>query len=1290
MDKGNAQSRSKRRPRPTLDSPSRLHRRRSSVEAQPDTLSETSHNKRQHGRNKEASPTMASKTKKKPGHRVRRQTSDQEGQDSDTEVSQLASASVEQEYIRNTISLPAMNNTAEELLIDGFAIVSFLTKEDLDTFVREKEPRNIAVERQKQYIAKLQREAAESATHGVKRRKMGEEKSDNDPLQMEHSNGSSKRTSDKKRKSRSAKKILSNDTELDDGPSNVTGNISLLETDNETTAVKLEPCSVTDRNPTSSGGGSDGTGGRQDEENATATSKSSPPSTLLSLLASGPRREANLTPPAARQDFHQQSTVMTDANLDTTSTSISALRSLDNSNAGPEERKLDSPKQNPNDAHESTIVKTENSVSVGSFGITSATNRTDLTESSSSDTVSGSETKARSSPSSSQEPNLAAADSSQIPGSSSLPPSSSTSDLPETTATATDSAAPHRSHRDHHHHKEHKSHRDRNRHRDKDRDREKDRERDKDRDRSEKSENIPRPESHVSTKSDNPNHNPSATQRGFNPVIQSANPLSPHLFHSSNGAAAASSPFPPHPAAGLYGQHPSFQASPRWGMFSSAMMAPGMNMAGLQGNPMAMLGAAGFDRAPGFFGFPPFSSAMSGPGGLSLAGLGSAHSMMPSSMPSPFPPSMSGMNGLPGVTFPGMNGLTSSMGNSAATTAAAQSLAGNISAQITSTKKMGKWCAMHVRIAWEIYHHQQKSQQGSGQGSPESLKLGDFSSLTGQTKDLSLYAKISSSMPYGAAPNPTSGILPNFLSRPGVPNDLSSALLNQASAQRNLAASQSLPWPIRPPYFGMTGGPGMAGLSFPGGPMLPNRDMPMGASFSPDSWRRPMAFGGLASASPTAPQTNGPSSSSPEKKEPSSSEKKPEPSEVPREKRSLDETDRESGSSSSSSKKKRTAESSSRSSNSDVKRESPKENRSSSEREKKHDGTPSKESSSSNKDSRKSTERSSKVPDRSSATTSPATFAHSKAIDLRRSDPLTVANTPLSVPERTKSALPNFNSQSASLLPPTPGLPPSFPGDSPFPSFLGNQLTSSAMDRSSLFPSMPGFPPMWPGFDPLRSPFGADSLAAREMLQQYQRFRGASMGGLGMQPADFFRANPFAQMGQMDRERMNELMRYKNLTSGPLGPPPLFSPHLASFMRPQDSRTPGYPPLGALDAALNAPNGPLNTSSSSASEISRRTPTPAKGNNLSQGTKEESSKSTESKKEVLNGEKDAPTDLSKHRPKESQSGVKDSSSSSSNSATSNPKSSSRSSSDRGSNGSHRHGSPNDTAAVPAKVDKEKA
>ena len=103
--------------------------------------------------------------------------------------------------------------------------------------------------------------------------------------------------------------------------------------------------SVTDKNTISCGGGSSTSGGRLGQENPITFPKSNPPATLLSLLTSGPKREANLTSPAARQDFHQPSTVMTDANLDTTANSLSALRSLDNTHGDAGELKVDSPKQ---------------------------------------------------------------------------------------------------------------------------------------------------------------------------------------------------------------------------------------------------------------------------------------------------------------------------------------------------------------------------------------------------------------------------------------------------------------------------------------------------------------------------------------------------------------------------------------------------------------------------------------------------------------------------------------------------------------------------------------------------------------------------------------------------------------------------------------------------------------------------------------------------------------------------------------------------------------------------------
>jgi len=37
-------------------------------------------------------------------------------------------------------------------------------------------------------------------------------------------------------------------------------------------------------------------------------------------------------------------------------------------------------------------------------------------------------------------------------------------------------------------------------------------------------------------------------------------------------------------------------------------------------------------------------------------------------------------------------------------------------------KKSGKWCAVHVRIAWEIYHHQQKQSSDGSKASDGSMK----------------------------------------------------------------------------------------------------------------------------------------------------------------------------------------------------------------------------------------------------------------------------------------------------------------------------------------------------------------------------------------------------------------------------------------------------------------------------------------------------------------------------------------------------------------------------------------
>src|SRR5690242_1979640 len=98
------------------------------------------------------------------------------------------------------------------------------------------------------------------------------------------------------------------------------------------------------------------------------------------------------------------------------------------------------------------------------------------------------------------------------------------------------------------------------------------------------------------------------------------------------------------------------------------------------------------------------------------------------------------MYGMQMPNFPGLNGLPpnfQSPQTSSASSASNQMAAAAAAAAAASTvpKKPGKWCAMHVRIAWEIYHHQQRQQQQSSAAAaagstPESMKLGDFSGLS--------------------------------------------------------------------------------------------------------------------------------------------------------------------------------------------------------------------------------------------------------------------------------------------------------------------------------------------------------------------------------------------------------------------------------------------------------------------------------------------------------------------------------------------------------------------------------
>jgi hypothetical protein len=202
--------------------------------------------------------------------------------------------------------------------------------------------------------------------------------------------------------------------------------------------------------------------------------------------------------------------------------------------------------------------------------------------------------------------------------------------------------------------------------------------------------------------------------------------------------------------------------------------------------------------------------------------------------------------------------------------------------------------------------------------------------------------------------------------------------------------------------------------------MMSSRDMLNNSSFSPDAWRRPMAFGGLANPSPNLGQVNGSSSSSSQstsdRKEPVA-EKKPALSPLEsREKRPVDEAaDRDT---SASSKKRRTESTHHRASKSPnvhaEKRHSPKESRQSPdrdrERERKRLETPPREAKKATGDA---------VP--SGATNT------SKPVDLRnRSESASASMLP--APERTKSALSASTNQTAGLLSGPSPLPPSFPG----------------------------------------------------------------------------------------------------------------------------------------------------------------------------------------------------------------------------------------------------------------------
>ena len=74
-------------------------------------------------------------------------------------------------------------------------------------------------------------------------------------------------------------------------------------------------------------------------------------------------------------------------------------------------------------------------------------------------------------------------------------------------------------------------------------------------------------------------------------------------------------------------------------------------------------------------------------------------------------------------------------------------------------QKTGKWNAMHVRIAWEIYNHQQKQKS-------ESKEKSGSSSSVGSTPSSTKPASSNSVTPTSTASISTAGINPSSLSTP--------------------------------------------------------------------------------------------------------------------------------------------------------------------------------------------------------------------------------------------------------------------------------------------------------------------------------------------------------------------------------------------------------------------------------------------------------------------------------------------------------------------------------------------
>ncbi|XP_067132300.1 autism susceptibility gene 2 protein isoform X2 [Centruroides vittatus] len=198
--------------------------------------------------------------------------------------------------------------------------------------------------------------------------------------------------------------------------------------------------------------------------------------------------------------------------------------------------------------------------------------------------------------------------------------------------------------------------------------------------------------------------------------------------------------------------------------------------------------------------------------------------------------------------YPGLSPLLAPSGAAAATTPFAPP--GHLAAfqpkmnslVKSKTMKSGKWCAMHVRIAWEIYHHQQKQQAEAhkASGAPNAAAAAAAAAAAKATTDLL------------RPPNHLFSSLPR-------PHDLS-------TFSPSLLGATGVPPFARPGYhgFGAAGSSfgGLGALSLAGTSMFGNRDLSASSlaglsSAAQDPWSR------LHRAPPTFPTPVAPGSTAP-------------------------------------------------------------------------------------------------------------------------------------------------------------------------------------------------------------------------------------------------------------------------------------------------------------------------------------------------------------------------------------------------------------------------------------------